>query len=203
MSPATSWTSIGSSGSKSKKVNLPEYVKADKKGSKWPVPDIFDKVPGGTIPDVYKLIKRTLNLGLPKPVPVAPPKVKSLEKAYQSSMKAYRQREEREAGIPWTKTPSLHRLHTEWDEDIINIEVLLGLKKPKNSREALAVMKQLESDASCTSSSGDGDGESVASADNSHGDSTEKQASRNKDSKAAVEDVDSGVASRGDSDTTN
>ena len=203
MSPATSWTSIGSSGCKSKNVSLPEYVKAEKKGSMWPVPDSLDVVRGGTIPDVYKLIKRTLNLGLPKPLPVAPPKVKSLEKAYESSMKAYRQREEREAaGIPWTKTPSLHRLHTEWDEDIMNIEVLLGLKKPKNSREALAVRMYHESDAS-SSSSGNDSGRSVAF-DNSNGVSTgTAQASLNEGSKAGVEDVDSGLASCGVSDTTN
>ena len=111
--------------------------------------------------------------------------------------------------IPDSKSPSLHKLHTEWNESIINVEVLLGLKKPKNSYEALAVEKEfgpekpywkLDEESSNSTTSRDSvisrDAE-ISSDEGASGVTEARDAQGTRDNKRDVDGVDSGVASRG------
>lgn len=98
-----------------------------------------EEVPGGTIPDIYALIVRTLNLSMTIPTNneaktcLQPPSRKYSED--MNTEDAFTSR------VPEHSTPTLHRIHTEWPQDHVNIEVLIGLKEPKNSFEALAVQE--------------------------------------------------------------
>lgn len=94
-----------------------------------------DAVPGGTIPDLYGLIKRALNSGMST----------STESNTKDSTKKY-QTEAASKDNESNKREESHLLN-EWNDSIVNVEVLLGLKKPKNSYEALAVRRELGSEA--------------------------------------------------------
>ena len=110
--------------------------------------DSKDVVPGGTIPDVYALIKRTLNLGMPtKPKTTPSSSITEMCNAACDSQLSSNEPQPRDiqgvstdddttGPVPEHKTASLHELHTTWlPDDHVNVEVLLGLKE-KNSRES-------------------------------------------------------------------
>jgi len=80
------------------------------------------EVPESTIADIDYLIKRTLNLGVNKESTNTSTDVNRI----QANSSAVAKKES--------------RLPHEWDESIVNVEVLFGLREPRNSTEALAVV---------------------------------------------------------------
>lgn len=106
---------------------------------------IISKWAGITVPDIYTLIKRTLNTETSKNS-LDLSQILQTSRTQLSSKPAEEKDHVTVDGVRPSKSPSLHNLHTEWDESIVNIEVLLGLKKPKNLKEAMSIKKEFGDD---------------------------------------------------------
>lgn len=95
--------------------------------------DPIRSVPGGTILDVDRLIKRTLDWGM------------SCEST-STSIPLSTVLTSNTDITPVKQDTNDTGDYEHWDESIVTIEVLLGLRKPKNEREALAQESALGED---------------------------------------------------------